>query len=268
MKRLAGALTLTLIFAGSLATAAPRFGGDPERAQSSQHRTWQQDGRSDRSNGREEGHRAFPREEQRPAREPERGYESRPAPRGFGHGWERGERLPTAYYARPYIIEDFRSCGLYAPPYGYRWVRVDGDAVLAAVATGIVVLAPPGVAQSIEFACSAVARHRSRTDLMRLPSGIYANRIRAVQVGAIPSITGSGGETICWVMGARVAPDCCCAACGTCRHASCDTAAAVRCLWTLPLCAEAVRLRTSGDGLVRGAAVGDDRRTNRRSPSE
>ncbi len=146
MKRLAGALALTLVFAGSLATAAPRFGGDHERAPPSQHRDWQQDGRSDRTTGRDDGHRAFPRDEQRPvprneqrrAREPDRGYESRPASRSFGHGWERGERLPTAYDARPYAIEDYRSCGLYAPPYGYRWVRVHGGAVLAAVATGIV----------------------------------------------------------------------------------------------------------------------------------
>jgi Ni/Co efflux regulator RcnB len=138
MKRSTGAFALTLIFAGSLATAAPRFGGDHERAQPSQHRNWQQDGRSDRTNGRDEGRRAFPRDEQRGVREPDRRYEYQPAPRNFGHGWERSERLPTVDNARRYVIEDFRSCGLYAPPYGYRWVRVDGDAVLAAAATGIV----------------------------------------------------------------------------------------------------------------------------------
>lgn len=60
-------------------------------------------------------------------------------PGGYhAHRWARGERLPVSYYARPYVIADYRSCGLRVPPRGYHWVRVDGDAVLAAVATGIV----------------------------------------------------------------------------------------------------------------------------------
>jgi Ni/Co efflux regulator RcnB len=36
------------------------------------------------------------------------------------------------------VIANYRDCGLRAPPRGYHWVRVNGDAVLAAVATGIV----------------------------------------------------------------------------------------------------------------------------------
>ena len=56
----------------------------------------------------------------------------------YTHRWIRGERLPLAFYARPYVVDDFYGYGLYAPPRGYHWVRVDGDAVLAAVATGIV----------------------------------------------------------------------------------------------------------------------------------
>ncbi len=60
-------------------------------------------------------------------------------PRGYySHRWIRGERLPVAYYARPYVIADYGPYGLWAPPRGYHWVRVDGDAVLAAIATGIV----------------------------------------------------------------------------------------------------------------------------------
>lgn len=57
----------------------------------------------------------------------------------YAHRWVRGERLPVAFYARPYVITAYRDCGLRAPPRGYHWVRVDGDAVLAAVATGIVI---------------------------------------------------------------------------------------------------------------------------------
>jgi len=55
----------------------------------------------------------------------------------YSHRWVRGERLPRAYYGSPYVI-DYRAYRLHAPPRGYHWVRVDGDAILAAVATGIV----------------------------------------------------------------------------------------------------------------------------------
>jgi Ni/Co efflux regulator RcnB len=46
------------------------------------------------------------------------GYRYGYAPRG----WARGEFLP----------------GPYAPPYGYHWIHVDGDLVLAAITTGLV----------------------------------------------------------------------------------------------------------------------------------
>lgn len=63
---------------------------------------------------------------------------ARPYYGSYGHQWQRGERLPAAYCQHPYVIEDFSEPQLYVPPRGYHWVRVDGDAVLAAVATGIV----------------------------------------------------------------------------------------------------------------------------------
>lgn len=67
------------------------------------------------------------------------GYGAYYRPHGYySHRWIRGERLPLAFYARPYVVDDFYGYGLYGPPRGYHWVRVDGDAVLAAVATGIV----------------------------------------------------------------------------------------------------------------------------------
>ena len=56
----------------------------------------------------------------------------------YDHRWSRGERLPRGYYARPYVIGNYYDCGLRSPPYGYHWVRVDGNAVLAAVATGVI----------------------------------------------------------------------------------------------------------------------------------
>jgi Ni/Co efflux regulator RcnB len=52
--------------------------------------------------------------------------------------WRRGDRLPVEYYGSSYIIGNYYDCGLRAPPYGYHWVRVDHDVVLAAIATGVV----------------------------------------------------------------------------------------------------------------------------------
>lgn len=51
--------------------------------------------------------------------------------------WNNGDRLPYAYRTRQYYV-DYRAYNLYAPPAGYRWVRVDNDVVLAAVATGVI----------------------------------------------------------------------------------------------------------------------------------
>jgi len=60
-------------------------------------------------------------------------------PAGYYHyAWHRGDRLPRAYYAPRYVVYDYGRYGLYRPPYGHHWVRVDGDVVLAAIATGVV----------------------------------------------------------------------------------------------------------------------------------
>jgi Ni/Co efflux regulator RcnB len=61
-------------------------------------------------------------------------------PHGYHmHSWRRGERLPPAYRGSAYVIPDPVVYRLRAPPAGYYWVRVDNNAVLAAVATGVVV---------------------------------------------------------------------------------------------------------------------------------
>src|SRR5262245_50792152 len=52
--------------------------------------------------------------------------------------WHRGEYLPSAYYAPRYVVRDYHSYNLYAPPRGYHWVRVGDDVLLAAIAGGVV----------------------------------------------------------------------------------------------------------------------------------
>ena len=60
--------------------------------------------------------------------------------RGAGpdHAWHRGDRLPDSYRDRRYEVTDWRAHHLSAPPTGYHWVNVNGDFVLAAVATGVI----------------------------------------------------------------------------------------------------------------------------------
>ena len=138
MKRAAvlGALVTSLL-AGSVAMAGPSRQNDfdhREVPRAAQH--------YDRHDSR----RPYDRDHNfRPAPPPRVVYRS-PARYGvyhrpagyYQHTWRRGERLPVAYYQRPYVIADYRGCGLREPPRDYHWVRVNGDAVLAAVATGIV----------------------------------------------------------------------------------------------------------------------------------
>jgi Ni/Co efflux regulator RcnB len=60
-------------------------------------------------------------------------------PHGYvARHWVRGHRLPRAYYGPTYVIHNYDHCGLRRPPYGYHWVRVDHDAVLAVIATGVI----------------------------------------------------------------------------------------------------------------------------------
>jgi len=51
--------------------------------------------------------------------------------------WRRGERIPTAYFVPQYYIPEPGRYRL-APRRGYRWVGVDGDAYLVAIATGVI----------------------------------------------------------------------------------------------------------------------------------
>lgn len=61
-----------------------------------------------------------------------------------GHGpvphqdWRRGQRLPDDYRDNRYVVNDWHSHGLRRPPRGYQWRQVNGDYVLAAVATGVI----------------------------------------------------------------------------------------------------------------------------------
>ena len=62
------------------------------------------------------------------------------APPGFRYRrWAIGERLPGLYFANSFWITDFGIYGLFAPPYGYVWVRYGPDAVMIDEYTGEVI---------------------------------------------------------------------------------------------------------------------------------
>jgi Ni/Co efflux regulator RcnB len=66
--------------------------------------------------------------------------EERSKGRGAGPNNEyyRGDRLPAEYRHKNYMVNDWRSHNLSAPPRGYQWVQSGADYVLIAVATGII----------------------------------------------------------------------------------------------------------------------------------
>lgn len=60
--------------------------------------------------------------------------------RGAGpdHRFYRGERMPAQYRSHQYVVNDWHSHRLSAPPRGYHWVQTGSDYVLVAIATGII----------------------------------------------------------------------------------------------------------------------------------
>jgi Ni/Co efflux regulator RcnB len=82
-------------------------------------------------------HRAMPMRDAHngPIRDADHGRPGGPIPHS---DWHRGDRLPAEYRDRNYVVDDWRAHGLSAPPRGYHWVGVNGDYVLAAVATGVI----------------------------------------------------------------------------------------------------------------------------------
>ena len=82
---------------------------------------------------------AAPRHDDRNRYENNRGARPAPAPRY--RSWARGQRFDSRY-ARNYQVvnnwQQYRGRRLYAPPRGYHWVRSGNDAVLVAVAGGLI----------------------------------------------------------------------------------------------------------------------------------
>jgi len=93
-------------------------------------REYRQDSRADRQD-----QRAYGRYQRAERRYNAGRYQ---APRGYQtRNWAYGQRLPS-YYSNGYVVNNYSSYGLRAPPRGYHYVRSGNDVVLAAVAGGLI----------------------------------------------------------------------------------------------------------------------------------
>ncbi|KEY86395.1 hypothetical protein D3C76_741380 [compost metagenome] len=53
--------------------------------------------------------------------------------------WQRGHAVAPRYRGDRYWVTDWRARHLYAPPRDHRWLSVNGDYVLVAIASGVIV---------------------------------------------------------------------------------------------------------------------------------
>jgi Ni/Co efflux regulator RcnB len=52
--------------------------------------------------------------------------------------WRRGQAVPQEYRGQSHYVNDWQSRNLPQPPKGHRWLEVNGDYVLVAIATSII----------------------------------------------------------------------------------------------------------------------------------
>ncbi len=140
MKRtIIAALTFSLL-AGPLALADPPSWAGHGRE--GDHHEWRHEDHGRRDHGwHHEERRRWRRDDDRGEHRGRERFDAdryRPPPGYYYRIWARGQRLPIAYRAPQYIVPDALIYHLAPPPPGYCWVRVANRAVLAAVATGVI----------------------------------------------------------------------------------------------------------------------------------
>ena len=108
--------------------------GDDRRDNRNDRREYRQDAREDRREYRQD-QRSYNRYQRAERRYNAGRYH---APRGYQvRSWSYGQRMPS-YYSNGYVVNNYSSYGLRAPPRGYHYVRSGNDVVLAAVAGGLI----------------------------------------------------------------------------------------------------------------------------------
>jgi Ni/Co efflux regulator RcnB len=139
---------LAIVLALSLLPGSVAFADGPDRRGQRGDHEQAQRGHDGRGHGQGNQGR-WERREQRDYRDYRNQRGNRPPPqayredrRGPGAGpqrnFYRGDRLPSEYRHRNYVVNDWRGHRLSPPPRGYHWVQAGGDYVLVAIATGII----------------------------------------------------------------------------------------------------------------------------------
>lgn len=134
-KILSAALAVAVVASTAGAASAQSYYGGRGDYRAEQRQENRQERRAERRYDRQEA-RQEARADYRAQRRYNAGRYQRPS--GYqARQWRRGERLPSYYRGRGYVV-DYRTYGLRAPPYGYHYVRVDNDVFLTAVTTGVI----------------------------------------------------------------------------------------------------------------------------------
>lgn len=121
---LAGLLAFGMGFS-AVAQAQPHHHSDPRRGPPpGAHRPGPPPGPHPHFDGRPGPHHAPPHAHRRGA--------------GPDHRWVKGYRLPQQYRSKQYVVHNWRSHRLSAPPRGYQWVQYGGDYMLVAIASGVI----------------------------------------------------------------------------------------------------------------------------------
>ena len=121
---------VSALMALSLLSSRFAFADDHDRRGGPQN-DHRDDRRDDHRNDHRNDHRDNHRNDRRDDHRDERGA-------GPNHSFHRGDRLPSEYRNRQYVVNDWRGHHLNAPPRGYQWVQTGGDYVLVAISTGII----------------------------------------------------------------------------------------------------------------------------------
>lgn len=145
--------SFSLLGASTLSIAAPHDDG-PERRNTSQNKKPQsqksqkgkQDARPQQNRGSQQAQNRDSRSQpQKPRYQESKNYVTHSRDHGPSHrgpqprnDWKRGDRVPTQYRGSGYYVNDWRARDLPRPPNNHRWLEVNGDYVLVAIATGLI----------------------------------------------------------------------------------------------------------------------------------
>lgn len=128
MKTIATIALTCMVFASSSLTAfAQGPGNGPDGQQPPVKHPQQQQQQQQHGQGKQPAQ--MPQQAPRERRQAE--HQQRPDVR-------RGHALPQQYRGEGYQVKDWKKRGLKSPPPGHRWMNVDGNYVLIAVATGVI----------------------------------------------------------------------------------------------------------------------------------